>query len=186
MRCSLPAARPTPATNQRVAVPYMTVSHAGLGCARRFSGDKRPTGRLGRRRLECPNRTPAIGSHGSRVEDNRGPRRDRPTAQKSKPVGKSQIGAAAKAKNASIAVRSVFGSNTGGAWGRRPVEGPLSPQDRAQARHGLVGGFDAHIGSEALTNHLGVLFTRRSNASRNAIFRTAKLWAVSGGLPTSR
>ena len=64
-----------------------------------------------------------------------------------------------------------------GAWGRRGWRGHCRPQDRAQARHGLVGGFNSHItGSRLRQNHLGVLFTRRSDPSHNAIFRTAKLW----------
>ena len=74
-----------------------------------------------------------------------------------------------------------------GAWGRRGWRGHCRPQDRAQAHHGLVGGFDAHISGSRLRQTISV-FCSPGDRTRPAMqfFGPQNCGAVPGGLPTSR
>ena len=64
-----------------------------------------------------------------------------------------------------------------GAWGRRRWRGPLPPPGpRLSASRAGWRLRRSHHRLPAPANHLGVLFTRRSDPSHNANFRIAKLW----------
>src|SRR6516162_7804092 len=89
---------------------------------------------------------------------------------------------ARRAMTAARPLRSVFGSallvSTPERLGPPTVEEPCHPEDPAHARHGLVGRLRrSHHRFPAPANHLGVLFTRRSDPSRNAIFSDRKIVA---------
>jgi len=71
----------------------------------------------------------------------------------------------------------------GGGWGRRRWRGHCCPQDRAHARHGLVGGFNAHITGSRLRQTISVFCSPGDRPSpAMQFFRPQNCGAVPGGL----
>jgi len=55
------------------------------------------------------------------------------------------------------------------AWGRLRLRGHCRPEDPAQARNGLVGGFDAHITGSRLRQTTSVFYSRATAEALRAI-----------------